>query len=64
MKLKYLRTLGIYVYIHYIKIKRKALKSMYQLILNDSNKALHVNILNEEQLYFPKQKCKEKSDSF
>ena len=64
MKLKYLRTLGIYVYIHYIKIKRKELKSMYQLILNDSNKALHVNILNEEQLYFPKQKCKEKSDSF
>lgn len=64
MKLKYLRTLGIYVYIHCIKIKRKELKSMYQLILNDSNKALHVNILNEEQLYFPKQKCKEKSDSF
>ena len=64
MKLKYLRTLGIYVYIHYIKIKRKELKSMYQLILNDSNKVLHVNILNEEQLYFPKQKCKEKSDSF
>lgn len=64
MKLKYLRTLGIYVYIHCIKIKRKKLKSMYYLILNDSNKKLHVNILNEEQIYFPKQKCKEKSDSF
>lgn len=64
MKLKYLRTLGIYVYIHCIKIKRKELKSMYYLILNDSNKKLHVNILNEEQIYFPKQKCKEKSDSF
>lgn len=37
---------------------------MYYLILNDSNKKLHVNILNEEQIYFPKQKCKEKSDSF
>ena len=56
MKLKYLRTLGIYVYIHCIKIKRKELKSMYYLILNDSNKKLHVNILNEEQIYFPKQK--------
>lgn len=64
MKLKYLRTLGIYVYIHCIKIKRKELKSMYYLILNDSNKKLHVNVLNEEQIYFPKQKCKEKSDSF
>ena len=64
MKLKYLRTLGIYVYIYCIKIKRKELKSMYQLILNDCNKTLQVNMLNEEQLYFPKQKCKEKSDSF
>lgn len=45
-----------------LKLK-EGIKSMYQLILNDSNKTLHVNILNEEQLYFPKQICKEKSDS-